>query len=203
MRVTDLTKHNAVVRHMNQASEQVATIQENMSTGKRINKLSDDPIAATQVQDFKTKISFFDMIQRNIQNNYIMLDRYEAELSDMGDMLQRAKTLILSQANANADQATREVTAQELQAIIDELFNAGNSKIGKLYIFSGTETLTQPLVVNDKVQPALVGMGEGDNFGPYDLDRFQAIDQQGAELVFIRKMHALSGWQCVRTRVQC
>ena len=44
MRVTDLTKHNAVVRHMNQASEQVGTLQENMSSGKRINKLSDDPI---------------------------------------------------------------------------------------------------------------------------------------------------------------
>jgi flagellar hook-associated protein 3 FlgL len=114
------------------------------------------------------------MIQRNIQSNYILLDRYEAELADMGDMLQRAKTLILAQANANADQATREVTAQELQAIIDELYNAGNSKIGKLFIFSGTETLTQPLVNNGKVQPATAGMGEGDSFGPYDLDRFLA-----------------------------
>ena len=170
MRVTDLTKHNAVVRNMNKASEQVATLQENMSTGRRINKLSDDPIGATQVQDFKTKISFFDMIKRNIQNNYIMLDRYETELSDIGDMLQRAKTLILAQANANADQATRQVTAGELQAITDELYQAGNSKIGKLYIFSGTETLTPPLVVNPETQPAQVNDEQVERLGGLTLD---------------------------------
>jgi len=174
MRVTDLTKHNAVVRHMNQASEQVGTLQENMSSGKRINKLSDDPIGATQVQDFKTKISFFDMIKRNIQNNYILLDRYETELTDIGDMMQHAKTLILAQANANADQSTRQVTAAELQSIIDELVQAGNSKIGKLYVFSGTETLTQPLVANEETQPAAIGTGGEESFAPYSLDRVAA-----------------------------
>jgi flagellar hook-associated protein 3 FlgL len=174
MRVTDLTKHNAVVRNMNQASEQMATLQENMSTGRRINKLSDDPVGATQVQDFKTKLSFFDMIKRNIQNNYILLDRYESELADIGDMLQRAKTLILAQANANADQATRQVTAEELQSIIDELIHAGNAKMGKLFIFSGTETLTEPLVENPALQPALVGTGAGEAFSPLSLDRYNA-----------------------------
>ena len=107
MRVTDLSKQNAVTRSINDASSEVATMQENMSSGRRINRLSDDPIGATQAQDFRTKLSFFDNVKRNIQNNYIMLDRYETELSDMGDLLRTAKTLILAQANGNADANTR------------------------------------------------------------------------------------------------
>ena len=170
MRVTDLTKHNAVTRHMNTASEQVAHMQETMSSGKRINKLSDDPIGSTQAQDFKTKLSFFDAIKRNIQSNYIMLDRYESELSDIGDMLQNAKTLILAQSNANADQATREVTASELQSIIDELFTAGNSKVGKLFLFSGTQTLTPALVKNPGTQAATVDDDQVDHLGELTID---------------------------------
>lgn len=175
MRVTDLTKHNSVVRALNIASSELATLQENMSSGKRINRLADDPIGATQVQDFKTKLSFFDTIKRNIQNNYIMLDRYENELADMGDMLRTAKTLILAQANGSAGDATREVTATELEAIIDALFEAGNSKIGKLFIFAGTQTLTRPLARNEAVQPALIDVRNADTgfIFAVELDQYE------------------------------
>jgi flagellar hook-associated protein 3 FlgL len=170
MRVTDLTKHNAVARHMSTASEQVSHMQETMSSGKRINKLSDDPIGSTQAQDFKTKLSFFDAIKRNIQSNYVMLDRYEAELGDIGELLQNAKTLILAQSNANADQATREVTASELQSIIDELYTAGNSKVGKLFLFSGTQTLTPALAKNPEMQAAAVDDDQVDHLGDLTID---------------------------------
>jgi flagellar hook-associated protein 3 FlgL len=176
MRVTDLTKQNAVLRNIQTNSDRLQTLQENMSSGRRINKLSDDPIGATQVQDFRTKLSFLGMLKHNIQQNYIWLDRSEGELEHMADALRQAKTLVLAQANDSSDQASRNVTAEELDAITESLFKSGNAKIGKVYIFAGSRTLTQPLEKREAVHPALVN---GENIKAdlkflVDLGRFKA-----------------------------
>ncbi|MBI4082017.1 MAG: hypothetical protein HY423_05345 [Candidatus Lambdaproteobacteria bacterium] len=163
MRVTDLTKQNSVLRNISTNGERLQTLQEGMSSGRRIHQLSDDPLAATQVQDLRTKISYLNTLQRNIQNNYLWLDRTESELEHVGDLLARAKTLALAQANANADDATRQVTAREMQAIGDAIINSGNAKIGKVFIFSGSKTLTQPLERNPASHSAVVNT---DNVAP-------------------------------------
>lgn len=151
MRVTDLTKQNAIIRNIALNSEKLQDLSNNMATGKRIAKISNDPVGATQVQDHRTRISFFDTLQRNIQNNFIWLDRTEQEIAQTADLLQRAKVLILAQANASADEGTRRIAAEELQQITDAVFQAGNAKVGKLFIFSGSKTFTRPLEHNDPV----------------------------------------------------
>lgn len=156
MRVTDLTKQNSVLRNISTNGERLQTLQEGMSSGRRIHQLSDDPLAATQVQDLRTKISYLNTLQRNIQNNYLWLDRTESELEHIGDLLGRAKTLVLAQANANADDATRQVTAREMLSIGDAIMNSGNAKIGKVFIFSGSKTLTQPLERSPESHSAVV-----------------------------------------------
>ncbi|MDH4247516.1 MAG: flagellin [Deltaproteobacteria bacterium] len=156
MRVTDLTKQNAVLRNINNNSERLQTLQENMSSGKRINRLSDDPIGSAQVQDFRTRLSYLDMLKHNIQQNYIWLDRTESELAHIGEILSTAKTLALSQANDSADISSRRVTSEEMKSIEKALLMAGNAKIGKIYIFGGSKTLTQPLTENVEIVPATV-----------------------------------------------
>lgn len=156
MRVTDLTKQNTVTRNIQAAEQKLQQLQGDISSGKRITKISDDPIGATQAQDFRTRISFMGTLQRNIRNDFVWLDRTEGEIADVTDMLNRTKTLILAQANASGDDATRRVTAEELGALIDGMVSSGNAKIGKLYIFSGSKTFTRPLEENPIRQPAIL-----------------------------------------------
>jgi flagellar hook-associated protein 3 FlgL len=158
MRVTDLTKQTAVVRNIQNNSDHLQNLQETMSSGRRINRLSDDPVGATQALDYRTKISFFDMLQRITQQTFTWLDRSEAELQHIGELLDHTKQLALAQANDSADSASRRVTGQEVQDITDALVQAGNSKLGKIYIFSGSKTLTQPLLEGDEGQAAQVNM---------------------------------------------
>jgi flagellar hook-associated protein 3 FlgL len=75
MRVTDLTKQNSVIRNIQKNSAELQTLQENMSSGRRINRLSDDPLGATQAQDFRTRISYFDMLRHITGQTFIWLDR--------------------------------------------------------------------------------------------------------------------------------
>lgn len=156
MRVTDLTKQNAVLNNVQRTSERVQQLQDNMASGKRINKLSDDPVGAAQVQDYRTKLSFFDTIRHNVKQNFVWLDRTETELSHMAELLGRTKSLVLQQINETSDPSSRRVTAVELQDMTRALINSGNTKIGKVHLFSGSRTLTPPLETNDAVQPARV-----------------------------------------------
>lgn len=156
MRVTDLTKQNTIIRNLGNTQSQLQDLQEGMASGRRINKLSDDPLGAAQVQDIRTKLSFMGSTQRNIEQNFLWMDRTEAELLHMSDLLKQAKTLILSQANANADRNTRRVTAEELGAITEGLIQSGNSRIGKVYIFAGSKTLTTPFERNMRIHPATI-----------------------------------------------
>jgi flagellar hook-associated protein 3 FlgL len=156
MRVTDLTKQNSILNNIGARGGKLQDLQDNVSSGRRINTLSDDPVGATQAQDFRTSISYMETLQQNIQDNFVWLDRTESEIANIGDFLRRAKTLILAQANASADDTTRRVTGEELKAIIEGITQAGNSRIGKLYIFSGSATFNKPLQPNEIVQPAQV-----------------------------------------------
>lgn len=156
MRVTDLTKQNAVFRNMQNNGERLQNLSDNLASGRRINKLSDDPLGAAQVQDFRTKLSYFEMLKDNTNRTFIWLDRTESELSHVGDLLKRVKVLIMAQANDSSEKNSRRVTAEELHNITNALMQSGNSKIGKLYIFAGSKTLTTPLVKGTEAQKATV-----------------------------------------------
>lgn len=176
MRVTDLTKQTAILRNIQSNAERLQTLQETMASGRRINRLSDDPIGAVQAQDFRTKLSFFDMLKHITAQTFIWLDRTESEMAHVGDLLRQAKTLILAQANDSSDENSRRVTAGELQGITDALVEAGNTRIGKIYVFSGSKTFTKPLVHNIAVQSAVVN---AESLAPdlqflLDTDQFQA-----------------------------
>ena len=175
MRVTDLTKQNAVVRNMQNNSAELQNLQETMASGRRINRLSDDPLGATQAQDHRTKISYFQNLKGIIEQSYLWLDRSETELESIGDHLMHVKTLILSQANDTADEASRQVTAEELRNIMEQMVQSGNARVGKVYVFGGSRTLTPPLEWNTSTHPGVVRFaGEEGLLGGPDVSQFRA-----------------------------
>lgn len=176
MRVTDLTKQSAILRNMQNNGERLQNLSDNLASGRRINKLSDDPLGATQAQDFRTKLSYFDMLKENTKRTFLWLDRTESELSHVGDLLRRVKTLIMAQANDTSEKNSRRVTAEELKNITVAMVQSGNAKNGKVYIFSGSKTLTRPLIEGKEAQKATVEMDglESDLKFLLDADQFEA-----------------------------
>lgn len=156
MRVTEITKRNQVVDQIQTNSKRLETLQEELATGKKINKTSDDPVGATIIQDTVTTISRNEQIVHNTDTNISWLERIEIELNTVADLLENAKVLAVAQANDTSTAESRAVVAQELRSIKTALFDAANARAGKLYLFSGTETLTQPLRFNDPIQEAQI-----------------------------------------------
>lgn len=177
MRVTESTKRDNVLGNIQKNSSRLQDLQTKMATGQKINRTSDDPVGATILQDIHTNITRKEQMARNIDTNISWLERCEVELGHLGELLTKARTLVVSQAGDSASYESRVTVAQELRSIRQALIDAGNAKNGKLYLFSGTKTLTKPLRINNPIQDAKVvtqGVEQEDVGQLLDVQQFKA-----------------------------
>ena len=160
MRVTEVTKRDHVVDNMQKSSGKLQDIQIQMASGRRLNKTSDDPIGAARSQDIVTTISSQKQLLQNIDDNIAWLQRSELEIGHINEVLGQIRTLAISQAGSDSNEESRQMVAREFSIARKILFDSGNAREGKLYLFSGIKSLSPALKKNGIFQPAKVEVGE-------------------------------------------
>ncbi len=144
MRVTNQLMANNVTSNLFKITEQLLDTQNMVSSGKRINKPSDDPVGTGQVLDYRKTISSINQYTRNIDQGEAQLNVTDSTLGEVENLIMRAKELALFQATATANQETREITAEEVKGIYDHVLQLANTKLGNNYIFAGYKIDTPP-----------------------------------------------------------
>ena len=139
-----------------------------LSTGKKVNKPSDDPSAATQLLKLSALKSNTAQYDRNIDAARNQLELQESVLSNVGNVLQRVRELVIQANNATQSNQSRAAIADELYNRIDELLQYANTKDpdGE-YIFSGFNART----------PAYVKSGAGYTYQGDQGQRFLQISE--------------------------
>ena len=159
MRVTEVTKRDHVVDNMQKSSGKLQDIQIQMASGRRLNKTSDDPIGAARSQDIVTTISSQKQLLQNIDDNIAWLQRSELEIGHINEVLGQIRTLAISQAGSDSNEESRQMVAREFSIARKILFDSGNAREGKLYLFSDIKSLSPALKKNGIFQPAKVEVG--------------------------------------------
>ena len=159
MRVTEVTKRDHVVDNMQKSSGKLQDIQIQMASGRRLNKTSDDPIGAARSQDIVTTISSQKQLLQNIDDNIAWLQRSELEIGHINEVLGQIRTLAISQAGSDSNEESRQMVAREFSIARKILFDSGNAREGKLYLFSGIKSLSPALKKNGIFQPTKVEVG--------------------------------------------
>ena len=144
MRVANKTIYDAVTYNLGNCTQGLNQANEIVSSGKRINNLSDDPVGLTQALNVKSAISNLEQMQRNISCGNSWLESSESALGHVQDILSETKTLCIQMANATIDSAQRISTAETVQNMFDEIVSLANTNIAGSYIFSGSKTDTTP-----------------------------------------------------------
>ncbi|MEE2599649.1 MAG: hypothetical protein VYD83_04370 [SAR324 cluster bacterium] len=177
MRVTEVTKRDHVIDNIQRSSGKLQDIQVQMATGRRLNKTSDDPIGAARSQDIVATMSSQKQLLQNVEDNIAWLQRSELEISGINEMLGQIRTLALSQSGSDSNEETRQMVAREFSTARKTLFDTGNAREGKLYLFSGIKSLSPALKKNDIFQPAKVdkkGVVQKDIRDLLDVNQFRA-----------------------------
>jgi flagellar hook-associated protein 3 FlgL len=153
MRIADKMQYNQVNQNLAKNRTEQADLQNQAATQKRINKPSDDPLAAAKVLGARTEERGNQQYLKNINNAKSFLEFTEQSLSELSDILIRAKELAISQSNdASGNEQSRQVTASELEQIYNQSVQIGNRKLGERFIFGGYKTQTQPFTNTGEYQ---------------------------------------------------
>jgi flagellar hook-associated protein 3 FlgL len=124
----------------------MAKIQEQMTTGKRVNTPADDPIAAVHILELERAQSESDQYDKNSTLARNRLNLEEQSLADTGTVLQRVRELVLQASNTGTlNDSDRQSIATELSSRLEQLKDIANRQDGSgEYLFSGFSTRTQP-----------------------------------------------------------
>ena len=143
-RVTDNMKFNLLNNSISDIQNQYSNVMEKLSTQKQVNRPSDDPLGMGKILDYRSAKAQISNYKGNIDNSKSWLSAAESNLSNVNDILTSIKTTAISQASSTATASTRQIAADSLQPLIDQIRSVANSKFGNSYLFSGTKTDTEP-----------------------------------------------------------
>jgi flagellar hook-associated protein 3 FlgL len=144
MRVTNQSIFNAIQYHLSNITDKLSQANELVASGKRINKLSDDPLGLTQSLTIKSSLKNIEQLERNISLGRSWLEASESAISAAQDIASETRAIAVQMANTTQGQAERLAAAETVDNMIREVVSLGNSQVAGRYIFSGAKTDTIP-----------------------------------------------------------
>lgn len=142
MRVTEGMRYAEVLSNLANITSQHHKAAHEASTGVRVGKPSDDPIAAAELARLRasnsqtsTHLSTINMVRGDAQLT-------EAALADASDILVRLREIALQGANGGLSADDRQTMASEVAGLKDALLQLGNVRGTRGYLFSGSQVAT-------------------------------------------------------------
>ncbi|MBB3069091.1 flagellar hook-associated protein 3 FlgL [Paenibacillus baekrokdamisoli] len=120
------------------------TNQNILSTGKKINRPSDDPVGITYALRYRSELSINEQYQKNIDSAKSFVDHTDTVLSQLSDILQRATELTTQGVNGTNPRTALNAIAQEMGQIYEQAVAIGNDKLSGKSIFNGQITNKDP-----------------------------------------------------------
>jgi flagellar hook-associated protein 3 FlgL len=148
MRVSGNMVSNQIIENLNIDLARLQDYHQQVSTGKRINVPSDDPLGSQRLVNINEALNGIEQYQRNA--NYVTnwVSASETTLTGAADSLQRANGLAIRAANdVTLDTQERNAIADEVNGILEQMVNTGNTQSEGKYLYGGYQTLNPPFQV--------------------------------------------------------
>jgi flagellar hook-associated protein 3 FlgL len=147
MRISTANAYDAGIDALSKRQSELSDLQIQMTSGKRVNKASDDPAAAARAERALASISRTETSQRAVDASQVVMTQTESSLGTAGDLLQSAREMMVSAGNATYNDTDRAGIAVQLKSIRDQLFTVANQSDGTgTYLFGGQGATQKPFV---------------------------------------------------------
>jgi flagellar hook-associated protein 3 FlgL len=140
MRVTNNMITGRVVFNMQRSLQRFFNLETQMSSGRQINKPSDNPSGTLRDLDYRTELSNIAQYRDNISQGLSWSGTYDQVLSDAKNFLSSAKEVAIAMSNDTYDQTAREASASEIESIFDQVLSLTNTRLEGRSMFAGWNT---------------------------------------------------------------
>lgn len=156
LQITDSYRSRSLQHNVENSLDALTQLQNRLSTGKRIQTLSDDPGGASLSLSLRGALVDNAQYQRDADQARAFLTAGENALGGATDLVRQARQIALQGANSTQTPAGFAALAQQVDGLISQVTRVANSAVHGKFLFSGTQTRTAPFLAND---PAHVYQG--------------------------------------------
>lgn len=154
---TDLM-NNDMQFWMRRGERDMATLETQMATQKKITQLRDDPLGAARAVRYDSVVERLKKYEDNAKTASDQIKLSEGYARNAVDIMQRIREIAVQGANGIYTKDDQKAMAVEVDQLLKELVSIGNSKAPDgTYLFAGEDARTEPFRV---VEDGSTGSGE-------------------------------------------
>jgi flagellar hook-associated protein 3 FlgL len=156
MRITNLMMTNQAIQNMAKNLEKVSNLQSKIASNKQFQVPSDDPLHASTSLNLRSQLQTLESYSETAS----LTENWQTATDNAFDQLEqiavRANELILSGLNDTLSGSERANTlGAEMQELIAEAVEVGNTSVNGQYIFSGYQVNQKAFSLTDAAAPLL------------------------------------------------
>ena len=141
-RIAQESLNRTALSNINLNYKKMQEIQEKLSSGKRINRPSDDPSGTRKILGLKAEEFQVQQFLDNTETAKEQINFTSNTLESMQDIFSKIKELTIQASNDTLGQSERKIISGELDELLESVLQNANTDNNGRYIFSGTQTLT-------------------------------------------------------------
>ncbi|HXX44780.1 MAG TPA: flagellar hook-associated protein FlgL [Candidatus Acidoferrales bacterium] len=138
-----------LVSSIEQAQQAAQTATQELATGRSVNNLSDNPAAAASLVNNNALTSENDQYLTNLGDLQGKFQAADSALNTAVQLMTSAISLGTEGATGTISAADRQVIAQQVQGLQQQMLALSNTTYEGTYVFSGTDVTTQPFTQNN------------------------------------------------------
>lgn len=145
MRITEAITYANFLKNIQDLNRKYYKYNEQVSTGKRINRPSDDPVDFTKIISLKNELGDKNQFIENISTALRRLEASDSRLNDVSLEFTRLIQLNEQAANETTVGEPRKGIAQEVYSLTQEMLNNADANFNGRALFAGTRNTIDTL----------------------------------------------------------
>lgn len=137
IRVTSGMMSTQMLSNLNRNLNRMDNMSNQISTGRKINKPSDDPVGVTYALRYRAELASNEQYQTNTDAAVSWLDTTDSNMQQALDVMKRLKELAIQGSNGTLSGSDLEAVNLEVDELKNHLVDIGNTQIRGKYIFNG------------------------------------------------------------------
>ncbi|MDA8165610.1 MAG: flagellin [Desulfobacteraceae bacterium] len=212
MRTTLRTINESILRNLNSLTTSMNDLDNQISSGKQMSKISDNPINLMGALGLRTDLGQIQQYQKNLLYGNNFIGASENALTGIKDLVMQAKVLATQAANSSMTPANRANMAEQVRNLFEQALTLSNTQVDGKYIFGGQRTTgyntaeptpfisgemdlrrvtgNAPATINADLHGTVAGDGSGaDDLTPGDL----LLNGKDVVDLYSRKSYVITG----------
>ncbi|WP_458121116.1 flagellar hook-associated protein FlgL [Paenibacillus sp. Z6-24] len=151
IRITSNMMSSQSLRNLNSNRATLDKLSDQASSGRKINKPSDDPVGTTYALRYRAELAANDQYLSNTDEAKSWLDYSDTVMGQAGDVITRIKELAIQAGSGTTDSDGLKAVQSEITELKNQLVNIGNSQLNGKYVFNGQELDKPPYQLSSTV----------------------------------------------------